>query len=84
VSNLSWPGWRGDELCAALDLEGVAISSGSACSAGTSEPSPVIEAMVGRARAASAVRVSLGEETTRGEIDDTLRRWASVLRLGLA
>jgi cysteine desulfurase len=80
VSNLSWPGWRGDELCAALDLEGVAVSSGSACSAGTSEPSPVIQAMVGSARAASAVRVSLGEETKRGEIDDTLRRWASVLR----
>jgi cysteine desulfurase len=80
VSNLSWPGWRGDELCAALDLQGVAVSSGSACSAGTSEPSPVIEAMVGRARASSAVRVSLGEETKREEIDDTLRRWESVLR----
>jgi cysteine desulfurase len=80
VSNLSWPGWRGDELCAALDLQGVAVSSGSACSAGTSEPSPVIEAMVGRARATSAVRVSLGEETKRGELDDTVRRWASVLR----
>jgi cysteine desulfurase len=79
VSNLSWLGWRGDELCAALDLEGVAVSSGSACSAGTPEPSPVVTAMAGAARAASAVRVSLGEETTAAEIDDTLQRWARVI-----
>jgi len=79
VTNLSWPGWRGDELCAALDLEGVAVSSGSACSAGTAEASPVLRAMLGEARAASAVRVSLGEETTADEIDEALRRWARVL-----
>jgi cysteine desulfurase len=79
VTNLSWPGWRGDELCAALDLEGVAVSSGSACSAGTAEPSPVLRAMVGEARASSAVRVSLGEETSQAEIDEAVRRWRRVL-----
>ncbi len=79
VINLSWPGWRGAELCAALDLEGVAISSGSACAAGTAEPSPVLWAMVGEARAASAVRVSLGEETTAGDVAETLARWARVV-----
>jgi cysteine desulfurase len=79
VSNLSWPGWRGDELCAALDRAGVAVSSGSACSAGTAEASPVLRAMVGLGRAASAVRVSIGEETTADEIDEALRRWAAVL-----
>lgn len=79
VSNLSWPGWRGDELCAALDLEGVAVSSGSACSAGTAEPSPVLTAMVGAARAGSAVRVSIGEDTTAEELDEVVRRWARVL-----
>jgi cysteine desulfurase len=79
VSNLSWPGWRGDELCAALDLEGVAVSSGSACSAGTAEPSPVLRAMLGEARAASAVRVSLGEETTAEDLAEALRRWEQVL-----
>lgn len=84
VSNLSWPGWRGDELCAALDLEGVAVSSGSACSAGTAEASPVLRAMAGEARAASAVRSSLGEETTAEDIDDALRRWTQVLRRGHA
>lgn len=64
VSNLSFRGVRGDELVAALDLLGVQVSSGSACSAGTPEPSPVISAMHGKARALEAVRVSLGEDAT--------------------
>lgn len=79
VTNLSWLGWRGDELCAALDLEGVAVSSGSACSAGTAEPSPVLRAMLGEARASSAVRVSLGEETSLAEVVEAVRRWRRVL-----
>jgi cysteine desulfurase len=79
VTNLSWPAWRGDELCAALDLEGVAVSSGSACSAGTAEPSPVLTAMLGPERAASAVRISLGEDTSLEEVAEAVRRWARVL-----
>src|SRR6185436_4596247 len=79
VLNLSWPGWRGDELCAALDLEGVAVSSGSACSAGTAEPSPVLLAMLGKPRASSAVRASLGEETTEAEVTEAVARFARVL-----
>jgi cysteine desulfurase len=78
VLNMSFSGWIGPELCAALDLEGVAVSSGSACSAGTAEPSPVLEAMVGRARALSAVRLSLGEDTTAEEIREALVRWQRV------
>jgi cysteine desulfurase len=64
VSNLSFPGVNGDELVAALDLLGVHVSSGSACAAGTAEPSPVILAMLGRERARSAVRISIGDETS--------------------
>jgi len=79
VSNLSWPGWGGPELCAALDLEGVAVSSGSACSAGTADPSPVLEAMLGRERAATAVRVSLGETTTPQVILEVIHKWSRVL-----
>ncbi|WP_437664140.1 cysteine desulfurase family protein [Sorangium sp. So ce1182] len=79
ITNLSWPGWRGDELCAALDLEGVAVSSGSACSAGTAEPSPVLTAMLGPERAASAVRFSIGEETTEADVVEAVRRVARVL-----
>lgn len=73
VSNLSFPGVAGDELVAALDLEGIRVSSGSACSAGTNEPSPVIRSMLGDERARSAVRVSLGEETSMEEIIRLLR-----------
>ncbi len=72
VTNVSFAAWSGPELCAALDLEGVAVSSGSACSAGTADPSPVITAMLGRSRAAGAVRFSLGETTTIGEIDEAV------------
>jgi cysteine desulfurase len=68
VSNLSFKGWRGAELAAALDLEGVLVSSGSACSAGTSEPSAVIAAMLGQERAESALRFSLGETTTAEQV----------------
>jgi cysteine desulfurase len=82
VINLSWPGWRGDELCAALDLEGVAVSAGSACSAGTAETSPVITAMLGEPRAHSAVRVSMGEDTSADDLAEALRAWDRVLRRG--
>jgi cysteine desulfurase len=80
VTNVSFDGWRGAELVAALDLEGVSVSSGSACSAGTIEPSTVLRAMVGEARAASAVRISLGEETTNAEVEGALGAFARVLR----
>lgn len=69
VSSLWVEGARADELVAALDLEGIAVSSGSACSAGSSEPSPVLTAMLGEERARGSLRVSLGEGTTPAEVD---------------
>jgi cysteine desulfurase len=69
VSNISFSGRRGDELVAALDLMGVAVSAGSACSAGSQEASPVITAMLGTERAEHAVRISMGDVTTRAEIE---------------
>lgn len=79
VSSLVIPGWRGAELVAALDLEGVSISSGSACSAGTIEPSPVVRELCGHEAAASAVRISLGEDTCEGDIDRACDAFARVL-----
>ncbi|HEY6081455.1 MAG TPA: cysteine desulfurase family protein [Polyangiaceae bacterium] len=79
VSNLSFPDCAGDELVAALDLLGVAISSGSACSAGTTEPSKVISAMVGRERARGAVRVSLGDATSERDIERALAAFERAL-----
>jgi cysteine desulfurase len=78
VSNLSFVGRSGPELVAALDLLGVCVSSGSACSAGTMEPSPGIAAMLGLERARSAVRFSLGEGTTAADVERTV---AAVLRV---
>jgi len=83
VSNLSFPGVSGDELVAALDLLGVCVSSGSACSAGTTEPSTVISAMVGRERARAAVRVSLGEATTSAEIQAAKAAFRRALSLAV-
>ena len=82
VTNVSVDGWLGDELVVALDLEGVRVSSGSACSAGTAEPSPVVTAMVGAERARRAVRISLGETTRPDEIDRVLAALARVLDNG--
>jgi cysteine desulfurase len=79
VSNLSWPGWSGDELVAALDLEGLSVSAGSACAAGTPEPSPVITAMLGEQRAAQAVRVSLGEDTSAEDVEYAISVFDRVL-----
>jgi cysteine desulfurase len=73
------PRWRGPELVAALDLEGLNVSSGSACSAGTAEPSPAVLAMLGHDAAESAVRFSLGEDTTSAEIDTALAILARVV-----
>ena len=81
VSNLSFPGVSGDEVVAALDLLGVCVSSGSACSAGTTEPSTIISAMLGRERARAAVRVSLGESTSQSEIQAAKAAFRRVLGL---
>jgi cysteine desulfurase len=79
VSLLVWPGWQGDELVAALDLEGVSVSSGAACSAGTVEPSPVLDAMLGARDAASGIRASLGEDTTDAEVTRAIDAFRAVV-----
>lgn len=79
VTNLIWPGWTGAELVAALDLEGVSVSSGSACSAGTVEPSPVLQAMLGDDAARRGLRLSIGDATTDAEIDAALAAFARVI-----
>ena len=79
VTSVAFPGWSSAELVAALDLEGVAASGGSACSAGTAEPSAVLLAMGDDAAATSTIRFSLGEDTTRADIDAALAAAARVL-----
>ncbi len=66
--NLSFPGLDGERLL--LDLQGIAVSSGSACSSGSTEPSHVLLAL-GRdeALARSTVRFGLGRGTTEADIE---------------
>lgn len=74
VSNVSFRGWRGDVLVAALDVEGLCASSGAACSSGLGAPSPVLRAMYPDEpwRAESALRLSLGPETEAHEVEQAI------------
>jgi cysteine desulfurase len=66
-------GVDGITLLANLDLEGICASSGSACAAGSLEPSHVIRALnAGLETTASLVRFSLGRGTTREEVDQVM------------
>jgi cysteine desulfurase len=72
---VAFPGADGETLLMALDLAGVAVSMGSACSAGSLEPSPALLAMgVSEAEARSAIRLSLGHASTDGEVGLCLER----------
>jgi cysteine desulfurase len=68
--NLGFPGCAGESLLVLLDLAGVAASLGSACAAGSPEPSHVLRAMgLDDAAARGGLRLSLGPATTEDEID---------------
>ena len=65
----------------ALDLAGVAVSAGAACSSGKVQPSHVLEAMgAPPALAGTAIRVSLGWASTAGDVDLFLAAWGDLLR----
>ena len=71
--NISFDGVESDVLVRLLDERGIAVSSGSACSNSTWEPSHVLMAMgVPIRRAVGSIRFSLGEETTGGDIAQVL------------
>ena len=73
TTNVSFGGTEGEALLMSLDLQGVAISTGSACSSGSLEPSHVLRAMrVPRPYLHGALRFSLGRSTTAGDIDYVL------------
>lgn len=73
ITNLSFRGIEGEGLLISLDMQGVAVSTGSACSSGSLEPSPVIRAL-GRDDEMSrgAIRFSLGRFNQPDEIDRVL------------
>jgi cysteine desulfurase len=74
------PGYDGEAMVMALDREGFAVSSGSACHSEHGEPSHVLLGMgIERDLAKAAVRVSLGRHTTEAEVDALLAALARIL-----
>jgi cysteine desulfurase len=70
TTNISFDRVEAESLLIALDLEGIAVSTGSACSSGTLEPSHVLRAMgLPTHRTQNSLRFSLGMFSTEAEVD---------------
>lgn len=74
TTSIAFAGVEGDALLMSLDLQGIAISTGSACSSGSLEPSHVLQAMgVPESYLLGAVRMSLGRATRLEDIEYVLQ-----------
>jgi len=72
-AHFSFPGCEGDALLLLLDAQGIACSTGSACSAGVAQPSHVLLAMgADDDRARSSLRFTLGHTSTEADVDELL------------
>jgi len=70
ILNLSFPGAASDSLLLSLDLKGIAVSNGSACTSGVVEPSHVLKALrLPKNLANSAIRFSLGRDNTSEQME---------------
>jgi cysteine desulfurase len=75
TTNISFDGVEAESLLIALDLEGFAVSTGSACSSGTLEPSHVLRAMgLPSHRTQNSIRFSLGAGNDEAQIDALLAK----------
>ena len=73
-ANFSFLGVEGESILIALDLEGIAVSTGSACASGSLKPSHVLLAMgIKQEVAHSSIRMTLGKHNTAGEIKRVLK-----------
>ncbi|WP_395709789.1 cysteine desulfurase family protein [Reyranella sp.] len=84
TSCISMPGVKADTQVMALDLAGLCVSAGAACSSGKVQRSAVLDAMgVEPAEAATAIRVSLGWNSEEGDIDRLIAAWRDLyIRVG--
>ena len=74
TTNITFPGIEGEALVIALDLKGLACSTGAACSSGAVEPSHVLTAIgLPADEARASLRFSLGRHTTQGDVDYALQ-----------
>lgn len=79
ISCITMPGVRNDTQLMAFDLAGLAVSSGSACSSGKVQPSPVLKAMgADEAEATSAIRISFGWGTSIAELEKLAESWLNL------
>ncbi len=80
TTNISFEGVEAESLLIALDLEGFAVSTGSACSSGTLEPSHVLRAMnLPSHRTQNSIRFSLGAGNTEAQVDALLAKLPTVV-----
>jgi len=80
TTNISFDGIEAEALLIALDLEGFAVSTGSACSSGTLEPSHVLRAMgLASHRTQNSIRFSLGAGNTDAQVDALIAKLPSVV-----
>ncbi|MEK7162693.1 MAG: cysteine desulfurase family protein [Patescibacteria group bacterium] len=80
ILNIYFPGKSAEELLIKLDLAGMAVSSGSACSTRSSKPSHVLKSCgLPENRIKSSLRISLGKFTTKAEIDEAIKRIAPIV-----
>lgn len=78
--NISFPGIDRQALLMAADFQGLAISTGSACASGSTDPSPVLLAMKASPEVvAGAIRISVGMTNTFDEIDEAGRRLVKII-----
>lgn len=73
IVNIYLPFAKSDFILTYLDMKGISISAGSACTAGSLEPSHVIEAMYNKDRALRSLRISLGYKNKRQDIDTLIK-----------
>jgi cysteine desulfurase len=80
TTNVSFDGIEAESLLIALDLEGFAVSTGSACSSGTLEPSHVLRAMgLAAHRTQNSIRFSLGAGNTEAQVDALIAKLPAVV-----
>jgi cysteine desulfurase len=81
IVNISFPGTNVESLLTNFDLAGIAASSGSACTAGSVEPSHVLSAMYGASdeRTTNSVRFSFGLANSKDDITEAAKRIASII-----
>jgi len=78
--NLSFVGIEGESILLSLDLEGIACSSGSACTSGATEPSHVLTAMgKPKIEAQGAIRFSMGRNTTKEQLNYVLEKLPPII-----